>query len=80
VLAQLQRLGPTRLDLWLAASAEPNGRELVARESACCSFFVFTFDTTGVGPVLHIDVPVAHVDVLDALEARVNTAIDRNSR
>ncbi|MFD0364333.1 hypothetical protein ACFQZZ_23080 [Nocardia sp. GCM10030253] len=71
---------PTRLDLWLTAGAEPIGRELAARESGCCSFFAFTFDTTGTAPVMHIDVPAAHVDVLDALEARVSTAIDRSSR
>lgn len=65
----------TRLDLVLAGDAEPAGRDLAARESACCSFFAFTFDTTETGPVMHIEVPEAQVDVLDALAVRVDASI-----
>ncbi|MGV9408580.1 hypothetical protein ACWDOP_01595 [Nocardia sp. NPDC003693] len=61
---------PTRLDLALAADAEPLARDLAARESGCCSFFTFTIET---GPVLRIEVPPAHLDILDALEQRVRT-------
>jgi hypothetical protein len=60
----------TRLDLLIDAAAEPRGRDLADRETACCSFFTFTFEPAGVGTVMHIDVPAAHAEVLDALEAQ----------
>ncbi|WP_433663876.1 hypothetical protein ACQPW1_18250 [Nocardia sp. CA-128927] len=56
----------TRLDLLIDADAETLGRDLAARETACCSFFTFTFEDT----VMHIDVSAAHADILDALETR----------
>ncbi|WP_330231011.1 hypothetical protein OHA40_00070 [Nocardia sp. NBC_00508] len=65
----------TRLDLLLAAGAEPAARDLAARESSCCSFFTFAFDTADAGTVLHIEVPDSQVDVLDAFAVRANTAI-----
>jgi hypothetical protein len=70
----------TRLDLLLAAGAEPAGRDLAAREWVCCSFFAFTFDVTSDGPVLHIDVPEAQADVLDALVARADISIGDDRR
>ncbi|MBF6340961.1 hypothetical protein IU450_34480 [Nocardia abscessus] len=60
----------TRLDLVLVGGAEPEGRDLTARESGCCSFFTFTFDGDENRPVLHVEVPATHVDVLDAFERR----------
>lgn len=55
--------------------AEPVGRDLAARESECCSFFAFGFDATDSGLVMHIEVPDAQVEVLDALAARVDALI-----
>jgi hypothetical protein len=67
----------TRLDLLIAADAIPVGQDLAQRETGCCSFFTFGFDTDDSGAMMHIEVPAAHVDVLDALEARVVSAIGR---
>ncbi|MFI2285506.1 hypothetical protein [Nocardia beijingensis] len=57
----------TRLDLLLDTGAEGTGRVLAARESGCCSFFAFTFDTSTDGPVMRIEVPGSQVEVLDAI-------------
>lgn len=68
------RQSPTRLDLRLAADAEAAGRDLAARESSCCSFFTFDFDTTDAGLVMQIGVPAAYIEVLDAFAARIEAA------
>ncbi|UGT62589.1 hypothetical protein [Nocardia asteroides] len=68
---------PTRLELRLAGGgdAEPVGRDLAARESQCCSFFTFSFTPDPAGVlVMGIEVPAAHLDVLDALAGRAQTA------
>ncbi|WP_280498073.1 hypothetical protein [Nocardia asiatica] len=65
----------TRLDLLLDGEAERVGRDLAARESRCCAFFAFGFETTDSGPVMRIEVPDDQVEVLDALAGRVNAAI-----
>lgn len=70
------RPSPTRLDLVLATDAETVGRDLAARESACCSLFTFDFDTTETGLVMRVGVPAAYVEVLDAFEGRVEAAIE----
>lgn len=71
-LTEVRRTDGTQLRLELQAGAEleATARDLTARECQCCSFFVFTFTRTE--DVLHLDieVPSAHVDVLDGLEAR----------
>ncbi|MCG5443108.1 hypothetical protein NIE79_000905 [Micromonospora sp. NIE79] len=69
LLAQ-QRLSPTEL-LWrLDPAAEATARDLIGRESSCCSFFSFTL-TAATGELrLDVRVPAAHVDVLDALALR----------
>ncbi|WP_431966074.1 hypothetical protein [Nocardia sp. bgisy134] len=71
------RPDPARLELTLTADAdaEPVGRDLAARESACCSFFTFTFQSTLAGTVMRIEAPTAYVEVLDALAARAQTAV-----
>lgn len=61
----------TRLDLVLADGAESLGRNLAARESGCCSFFTFTFDTGEAGSAMHVEVPATYVEVLDAFEQRI---------
>jgi hypothetical protein len=64
------RLSATRLRWWLDPAAEPAARDLTARETRCCSFFSFTFAAAGGAVQLDVEVPEAHVDVLDALAAR----------
>ncbi|MEU7143296.1 hypothetical protein ABZ942_27895 [Nocardia sp. NPDC046473] len=76
----IERAQPTRLDARLVADVEPVARDLAAREVGCCSFFTFTFETDATGVVMHIDVPAAYVDVLDALQARVGAAADPSPR
>ncbi|MGW3791518.1 hypothetical protein ACWD8I_10175 [Micromonospora arida] len=69
LLAQ-QRLSPTEL-LWrLAPTAEATARDLIGRESSCCSFFSFTLAADTGTLRLDVRVPAAHVDVLDALALR----------
>lgn len=74
---EARRPARTRLELRLAAGAEPTGRDLAERESACCSFFTFTFAPGTQGTTMRVEVPEAHIDVLDALTARVVAAMDR---
>ena len=61
-----------RLDVVLRRIVEDAARDLARRESACCSFFTFEFDTMGDDVVMRIGVPPTQVDVLDALEARIS--------
>jgi hypothetical protein len=61
------------LDLVIGRDAEAGARDLAARESDCCSFFSFEFETAGDDVVMHIGVPPAQVEVLDAIEAHVAT-------
>lgn len=69
-LIGLDRPVPTRLRLALDPTAESAARGLAARETECCSFFVFTFDHGEGGSLtLDITVPPNHVDVLDTLAA-----------
>lgn len=62
----------TRLRLELEPTAEVAARaaDLVVRETACCSFFVFTLTATGGALSLEVAVPGGQVAVLDALAAR----------
>ncbi|WP_063009662.1 hypothetical protein [Nocardia kruczakiae] len=66
----VRRPNPHRLELILAPGAEPRARDLAARESSCCSFFVFDVGAAEEGPVLSIGVPPAYTAVLDAFAAR----------
>jgi hypothetical protein len=65
-----QRLSPTRLRLRLDAAAEARARDLTERETQCCSFFTFTFTADDGFVRLDVEVPAAHVEVLDALSER----------
>jgi len=71
------RPGPTHLHLILAGDDEVEAatRDLIARETVCCSFFEFVLTRTGEGE-LHIDirVPPSHTEVLDAMAARARAA------
>jgi hypothetical protein len=67
----MERPDPTRLDLVLPRDAEATARDLAARESECCSFFTFEFESVGDDVVMHVGVPPQQVEVLDAIEARL---------
>jgi hypothetical protein len=69
------RTSPTALRWLLDPAAEPTARDLTARESACCSFFAFTYTPAAGHTLLDVVVPAAHVDVLDALAARAAAAM-----
>lgn len=65
-----KRLSPTRLRWRLNPAAEPRARDLTARETQCCSFLTFTFTAADGAVHVDVEVPAAHVDVLDTLAAR----------
>ncbi|MET9232007.1 hypothetical protein [Lentzea sp. NPDC003310] len=71
-LTDLRRTDGThlRLELKAGGDVETTARDLTARESQCCSFFVFTFTPTEDALHLDVEVPPVHTDVLDGLEAR----------
>jgi hypothetical protein len=71
-LVGVARPEPERLRLTFDRGAEIE--DLVARESACCSFFAFEITRTKDGPVLDVRVPVARVAVLDGLARRAAAA------
>ncbi|MGW6935550.1 hypothetical protein ACWGE0_36185 [Lentzea sp. NPDC054927] len=73
-LTDVQRADGTHLRLTLKAGAEveATARDLTARESQCCSFFVFTFVHAEQALHLDVEVPPAHTDVLDGLEPRAS--------
>jgi DNA-binding transcriptional MerR regulator len=52
-----QRLSPTRLRWSLDPAAQQTARDLTGRESACCSFFAFTFAAGGDLVQLDVEVP-----------------------
>jgi hypothetical protein len=68
-----RRPAPDTLEVFLAAGAEvaAAARDLMARETACCSFFTFTLRTGARESVLEVRVPAAQAAVLDALHGRV---------
>jgi hypothetical protein len=70
-VVRTERSRPTLLALVLPRDIEAAARDLARRESECCSFFTFEFETVGDDVVMHIAVPPNQVEVLDALEARV---------
>jgi hypothetical protein len=79
-LRGLTTTGPTRARLELGGQAglAESVRDLTARESNCCSFFVFTVTAEpaadGETVTLEIQVPQQHTDVLAALVRRAAIA------
>ncbi|MFF5363730.1 hypothetical protein ACFY4I_30775 [Streptomyces scabiei] len=75
-LTSLSRPQPLhlRLDLAGGEGVEDRVRDLVERESGCCSFFTFT--TAPGQDLIRLDISVdqAHEPVLDALAARTAAA------
>jgi hypothetical protein len=70
-VVRAERREPQRLDVVLRRVVEAPARDLARRESECCSFFTFEFEPAADDVVMHIGVPPNHVEVLDALQARV---------
>jgi arsenate reductase len=72
-LLGVRRVAPTHVVLTLAPGSADRARDLVARESSCCSFFSFEI-TEGDPVTLEITVPLARAGVLDGLVARTEAA------
>jgi hypothetical protein len=72
-----QRLSPTRLRWRLDPAIEEAARDLTDRERQCCSFFTFIVACAEGAVRLDVQVPDAHVDVLDALAGRAAARITR---
>jgi hypothetical protein len=66
-LRGVERQAPGRLRLVLDAAAATSARELVARESGCCSFFDFRFTPADDRLLLDVRIPASRIDVLDGL-------------
>jgi len=71
-LQRVHRVHPTRADLTLDPASGTVARDLAARESSCCSFFTFEFESAPDSLTMRITVPDQHADVLEAL---ITTAI-----
>lgn len=70
------RPSPTRLRVFLAGgpAAVAFARDLIARETACCSFFSFTLRASDTGSELDVGVPESQMGVLDAMQERAEAA------
>jgi hypothetical protein len=68
-LRDVERVAPDRLLLSFAPRVEAEVRDLLARESACCSFFAFSVEA-GEDLLVEVAVPERHRDVLDGLAVR----------
>lgn len=70
------RRAPAWLQLYLADGGEVTAtvQSLIARETACCSFFTFMLRPSAEALELNVRVPESHVAVLDAVQLRAETA------
>jgi hypothetical protein len=68
-----ERAGASVLRLYLppGESVVSRLRDLVARETSCCSFFSFELHPSATGTVLEARVPESRTAVLDAMQERV---------
>ena len=68
-----QRFAPTGLRIHLPAGDEvvSTVRDLVARETGCCSFFSFDVRPSSTGTKLEVRVPESQTAVLDAMQQRI---------
>ncbi|MFF8981620.1 hypothetical protein ACF08A_33185 [Streptomyces cellulosae] len=80
-LAGASRPDRLRLELVLSGGegVEETVRDLVARESGCCSFFSFTVHPGSQEIRVDVAVDGAHEAVLDALEERATAATVRDT-
>jgi hypothetical protein len=74
------RSAPDTLQIFLPADAAAAAHDLMARETACCSFFAFSVRPSADEAVLELRVPASQVAVLDALQQRVAVARARDGR
>ncbi len=77
-LRRAERRSPSWLQLGFVDTGDgfEGIAELVARESACCSFFSFDLHRLDAETVLEIRVPAAHTAVLDGLHRQAIAAMD----
>jgi hypothetical protein len=75
-LNKIDRREPGRLRLHLTGDphVEAMARELIARESECCSFFDFRLTPIDGELLLDVRVPDARVDVLDGISRQAQAA------
>ncbi|WP_446214792.1 hypothetical protein [Micromonospora sp. IBHARD004] len=64
------RLSSTAARWEFAVSSAAVVRDLIERESDCCSFFTFLISTTDDAVLVDVRVPVGHETVLDGLTDR----------
>jgi hypothetical protein len=76
-LLAVYRRSATSLCLVLDSRSEARVRDLVARESQCCSVFAFAVTDAADGLHLDVQVPITEVAVLDALAERAAKALGR---
>ncbi|MFI5959326.1 hypothetical protein [Cryptosporangium sp. NPDC051539] len=70
---RVERLGPTRARILLLEAARAQAADITARETACCSFFTFTFTPADADTLwLGVEVPGEQVAVLDGLIERAS--------
>ncbi|GAA3833286.1 hypothetical protein [Streptomyces chiangmaiensis] len=79
-LADTSRPDRLRLEMLLTGGegVEETVRDLVARESGCCSFFTFTVHPGPEHIRLDVEVDDAHEAVLDALQERATAVAGRD--
>ena len=77
-----ERVDRTGLRMHLPGGAETvaAARELVARETGCCSFFSFDLFSSDSETALEIRVPESQTAVLDAMQERADMARARGAR
>lgn len=71
-----ERIGPTELLLYLPADdrTAARARELVARETQCCSMFAMQVRQSPTGTQLSVRVPPGQTAVLEAMQQRAEAA------
>lgn len=79
-LLRLERRDPRWLRLVLAPDPHvvASARELIARESTCCSFFDFELTPDAEGLQIDVRVPDTRVDVLDGITNQAHAASSRS--
>jgi thioredoxin len=81
-LRGVERPEPTWLQLTFDGGVEVEAvvRDLIERESSCCSFFGFQLTATDGGLTLDLRVPEARIEVLDGLARRAGAAAHAGAR
>ena len=71
-----ERMGPTELRVHLPAGEDvaATARDLIGRETGCCSFFSFGLRPSAAGTELEVRVPGSQTAVLDAMQEQAEAA------